>query len=90
VLAYNENPFGIFPAARDAIVAAAEKGNRYPKQTADELRDVIAQRLDVDAEMVVLGSGSIEPLKIALLHAGPRTSSGRADLRGRGLVCGAR
>src|ERR1700687_954199 len=65
ILAFNENPFGIFPAARAAIVAAAEKGNRYPKQTADELRDAIAQAVGVDAEMVVLGSGSIEPLKIA-------------------------
>jgi histidinol-phosphate aminotransferase len=64
ILAYNENPFGIFPAARMAILAALEKSNRYPKQTADALRDEVAALLGVDADMVVLGSGSIEPLKI--------------------------
>ena len=64
ILAYNENPFGLFPAARDAVMAAAANGNRYPKQTADALRDDIARMLGVDAEMVVLGAGSIEPLKI--------------------------
>jgi histidinol-phosphate aminotransferase len=64
ILAYNENPFGLFPAAREAILAAAENGNRYPKQTADALRDEVARLLGVQAEMVVLGSGSIEPLKI--------------------------
>ena len=64
ILAYNENPFGLFPSARDAVIAAAASGNRYPKQTADALRDDIARMLGVDSEMVVLGSGSIEPLKI--------------------------
>jgi len=64
ILAYNENPFGLFPSAREAVIAAAASGNRYPKQTADALRDDIARLLGVDAEMVVLGSGSIEPLKI--------------------------
>ena len=64
VLAYNENPFGLFPSARDAVVAAVADGNRYPKQKADELRDAIAATLGVDPEMVVMGSGSIEPLKI--------------------------
>jgi histidinol-phosphate aminotransferase len=65
ILAYNENPFGIFPAAREAILAVAESGNRYPKQTADGLREEIAHSLGVDGDMLVLGSGSIEPLKIA-------------------------
>jgi len=63
-LAYNENPFGLFPAAREAVIAAAANGNRYPKETADALRDDIARLLGVDAEMIVLGAGSIEPLKI--------------------------
>ena len=65
VLAYNENPFGLFPSAREAVIAAAASGNRYPKQTADALRDDVARLLGVDSEMIVLGSGSIEPLKIA-------------------------
>ena len=65
VLAYNENPFGMFPSARDAVIAAAASGNRYPKQTADALRDDIARLLGVDSEMIMLGAGSIEPLKIA-------------------------
>ena len=64
VLAYNENPFGVSSVAREAIVAAAERGNRYPKQTADALRDEIASHLGVDPDMIMLGSGSIEPLKI--------------------------
>jgi len=65
ILAYNENPFGLFPSARDAVIAAAAGGNRYPKQTSDALRDDIARLHGVDSEMVVLGAGSIEPLKIA-------------------------
>ena len=64
ILAFNENPFGLFPAAREAVIAAAANGNRYPKQTADALRKDIARLLGVDSEMVVLRSGSIEPLKI--------------------------
>jgi histidinol-phosphate aminotransferase len=64
ILAFNENPFGMFPAAREAVIAAAANGNRYPKQTADALRDDIARALGVDSDMVMLGAGSIEPLKI--------------------------
>ena len=64
ILAFNENPFGMSPATRDAVIAAAANGNRYPKQTADALRDDIARGLGVDADMVMLGAGSIEPLKI--------------------------
>src|SRR5512147_77384 len=66
ILAYNENPFGMFPLAREAVVAAAGSGNRYAKETADTLRDSIARDLFIDAEQVVLGAGSIEPLKIAV------------------------
>lgn len=64
ILAFNENPFGMCAGARDAVIAAAASGNRYPKQTADALRNDIAARLGVDSDMIVLGSGSIEPLKI--------------------------
>ncbi len=64
ILAFNENPFGMCSSAREAVIAAAANGNRYPKQTADGLRDDVARLLGVDAEMVVLGAGSIEPLKI--------------------------
>ncbi len=64
ILAYNESPFGIFPAAREAILAAAGSANRYPKETGNLLRDEIAHALGVDPDMVVPGSGSIEPLKI--------------------------
>jgi histidinol-phosphate aminotransferase len=71
VLAYNENAFGMFPTARRAIAAAAADGNRYPKETANALRDDVARHLGVDSEQVLLGSGSIEPLKIAVeLHCG--------------------
>lgn len=65
ILAYNENPFGLFPSAQQAAMAAAVNGNRYPKQTADALRADLAESLGVAPEMIVLGSGSIEPLKIA-------------------------
>jgi len=66
VLAYNENAFGMFAVARDAVVAVAASGNRYPKEIGDSLRDDIARGLGVEKEQVVLGSGSIEPLKIAV------------------------
>lgn len=64
VLAYNENPFGPFPSAREAVVAAAASGNRYPKATEDALREDIAAALGVETAQVLLGAGSIEPLKI--------------------------
>ena len=64
ILAYNENPFGLFPSAREAVIAAAASGNRYPKQTADGLRGDLARMLGVDSDMIMLGAGSIEPLKI--------------------------
>jgi histidinol-phosphate aminotransferase len=51
-------------SAREAVIAAAANGNRYPKQTADALRDDIAHALGVDSDMIMLGAGSIEPLKI--------------------------
>src|SRR5262245_6688624 len=60
ILAYNENPFGMSAAARDAVLAAAESGNRYPKEAADGLRDDLARALEVDPKMIVLGAGSIE------------------------------
>lgn len=65
ILAYNENAFGMFPSALEAVTAAAASGNRYPKQKADALRDDLSRGLGVDPEMIMLGSGSIEPLKIA-------------------------
>lgn len=66
ILAYNENPFGMFPSAREAIFRVAASGNRYPKQTADGLRDDLALGLGVDPEQILLGAGSIEPLKIVV------------------------
>jgi histidinol-phosphate aminotransferase len=65
ILAFNENPFGMFPAAREAVLATVDSGNRYPKETEEALRADIGRSLGVPSEQILLGAGSIEPLAIA-------------------------
>jgi histidinol-phosphate aminotransferase len=64
-LSSNENPLGIAPEARDAIVAGIPDANRYP-QLRSELTQTLAGRLGVRSENIVLGAGSTEVLKIAV------------------------
>lgn len=61
-LASNENPQGLAPAVRDALVAAIPDSNRYPDGAAFVLRDALARHLDVSADALTLGNGSNDVL----------------------------
>jgi len=60
-LSSNENPFGPVPAVRD-VLARWEDVHRYPETTSAELREVLGEFLDVPAEDIVTGAGSLGAL----------------------------
>ncbi len=64
-LSSNENPLGISPAARDAVIRGLEEANRYPRLRG-ELHEALAGKLGVTTRNVVLGAGSTEVLKVAV------------------------
>jgi histidinol-phosphate aminotransferase len=57
-LALNENPFSPLPAVIEAMVEAAGAANRYPAFIPDQLRQLIAWHMQVDAEQIVIGAGA--------------------------------
>jgi histidinol-phosphate aminotransferase len=57
-LALNENPFSPLPAVRSALITAIDSANRYPEFLPERLRRLIATRIGVADEQVVLGSGA--------------------------------
>ncbi|HEY3614834.1 MAG TPA: histidinol-phosphate transaminase [Gaiellales bacterium] len=72
-LASNEGPWGPVPAAIDAIVAAAQSGNRYPDGGCWTLRSALAERHGVGFEQVVVGNGAdgvLNYLALAMLEPG--------------------
>ncbi len=55
----NEGPYGPTPKALAALEAAAPELNRYPDPNgAHGLRDALAERLEVDPDTLLFGSGS--------------------------------
>jgi len=58
----NENPFGPSPLALKAMEKAITQGHRYA--TITQLRKDLASFLDVSTDMVILGCGSTEFLRI--------------------------
>ncbi len=67
----NENPLGIAPAARRAIVDTLGEANRYPRDRRTELEAVLARQHGLSPEHIVLGAGSTEILRIAVDAMGP-------------------
>jgi histidinol-phosphate aminotransferase len=62
----NESPYGLAPAAAEALRAAVDpKSSRYPIEEPKALEEAIAKRYGVEKENVLLGCGSIEILKMA-------------------------
>jgi len=57
-LSLNENPFAPLPTVRSALVAAIDSGNRYPEFLPERLRSMIADRVGVHDEQVVIGVGA--------------------------------
>ncbi len=73
-LASNENPLGLSPAARRAVIETLGEGNRYPRQLRTDLIAALAAKHGVPADHVQLGQGSTEILKMAVHAASPDTT----------------
>ena len=67
-LSLNESPFPPLPAVRSALVHCIDAANRYPEFLPEQLRRLIADRVGVDEEQVVLGPGA-SGVAMQILHA---------------------
>jgi histidinol-phosphate aminotransferase len=75
-LASNENPLGPSPRAVEAIHAVAADAHRYPDAAATDLRAALAAHLQVPADQIVVGSGSVEVVDmLARAFLGPGDSA---------------
>ena len=64
-LSANENPFGTSPKVKKAIVNwNFDETNRYPDGNATQLRDAVAQKLQVDPKNLVFGDGLDEIIEL--------------------------
>src|SRR5262245_10463524 len=57
-LSLNENPFPPLPAVRSALIESVDAANRYPEYLPERLRSLIAGRVGVRDEQVVIGAGA--------------------------------
>src|SRR5690348_16669736 len=57
-LSLNENPFPPLPAVRAALIGSIDAANRYPEFLPERLRSLIAGRVGVRYEQVVIGAGA--------------------------------
>jgi histidinol-phosphate aminotransferase len=64
-LASNENPLGMSPAARAAVVAILDKGALYPDGHGYALRQALVRKLGVAPDQIVLGNGSSDLIVMA-------------------------
>src|SRR5258708_12958081 len=67
-LSLNESPFPPLPAVRSALAHSLDVANRYPEFLPGQLRRMIADRVGVDEDQVVLGMGA-SGVAVQLLHA---------------------
>jgi histidinol-phosphate aminotransferase len=67
-LSLNENPCPPLPAVRAALISAIDSANRYPEFLPGKLRRLVATRVGVDDEQVVLGLGA-SGVVMQVLHA---------------------
>jgi histidinol-phosphate aminotransferase len=65
-LSSNENPLGLSPAARKAVVDAMVDANRYPGEWKRPLVAALADHLGVAEENLVMGAGSTEVLQASV------------------------
>lgn len=76
----NENPLGISPAAKDALVEAIVLANRYPSDQQGQLVAKLAAAHEVDEGQIVIGTGSAEVLQMVVqAYAAPRARLVMAD-----------
>ena len=64
-LASNENPFGMSPAAAQAIASLQGNPSRYPDSDSVSLRDALATHLQQPAERILVAAGSSELILLA-------------------------
>ena len=67
-LAFNENPHGMSAKAKQALLSAAETGNRYDMMGGYELKQLIARQEGVKPENILLGAGSSELLVASAVY----------------------
>ncbi len=77
-LSSNENPLPPIPAVRQAIAARTDF-NRYPDPLSSQLRAALAEFLDVPADDVVTGAGSLGALNQLLATFAGQNDDGKAD-----------
>lgn len=64
-LASNENPLGMSPKARAAVLSAIDELGRYPDGNGFGLKQALSRKLGVSADCFVLGNGSNDALELA-------------------------
>ncbi|MCK8491419.1 MULTISPECIES: pyridoxal phosphate-dependent aminotransferase [Spirosoma] len=64
----NENPLGIAPSAKEALVKAADLGNRYAWMEFGQLKELIATDEGVKATNIMMSPGSSDILMAAADH----------------------
>ena len=76
----NENPLGISPRAREALLEAITLSNRYPSAQHAALVSKLAAAHEVADSQIVLGTGSAEVLQMVVqAFAAPRAKLVMAD-----------
>ncbi|GAB4057713.1 histidinol-phosphate transaminase [Uliginosibacterium sediminicola] len=75
-LASNENPLGMSPKAKAALLAAVEDLARYPDGNGFALKQALAARLGVGLDTLVLGNGSNDVLELVARAFLDENSSG--------------
>lgn len=63
-LSANESPWGPFPEVVEAMKAALDGLNRYPDGACNEVRELLAERLNVGEDRLTFGNGSCELLML--------------------------
>lgn len=64
----NENPLGIAPSAKEALVKAADSGNRYAWMEFGQLKEMIAADEGIKPANIMLSPGSSDILMAAANH----------------------
>jgi histidinol-phosphate aminotransferase len=75
----NENPLGISPAARRAIIEGLDGCNRYPGDSRRPVEEAVAEKHGVETRNIQMGAGSTEVLQIFVQLFGPEVRIVTAD-----------
>ncbi len=67
-LGSNENPFGVSPFAKHAIIENASLASVYPDDSYFELKEVLSKKYSVESGNVIVGSGSDQIIELCI-HA---------------------